>query len=50
MFVVVVSTLVVNTVIAKGPIIFLSLNQADTGAFDAYIEPGDWSIAGPLKL
>ena len=49
-FVVVVSTLVVNTVIAKGPIIFLSLNQADTGAFDAYIEPGDWDVAGPLEL
>ena len=46
----VVSTLVVNTVIAKGPIIFLSLNQASSGAFDAYIEPGDWFIAGPLDL
>ena len=40
-FVVVLSTLVVNTVIAKGPIIFLSLNQAGTGEFDAYFEPVD---------
>ena len=40
-FVVVLSTLVVNTVIAKGPIIFLSLNQAGTGEFDAYFEPID---------
>ena len=46
-FVVVVSTLVVNTVIEKGPIIFLSLNQAESGEFDAYIEPADWDVRGP---
>ena len=47
MFVVVLSTLVVNTVIEKGPIIFLSLNQVSTGEFDAYLEPSDWWVAGP---
>ena len=35
-FVVVMSTLVVNTVISKGPIIFLKLAQADTGEFDGW--------------
>ena len=32
--------------IAKGPIIFLSLNQASTGEFDAYYEPVDWYWGG----
>ena len=48
-FVVVLSTLVVNTVIEKGPIIFLSLNQVGSGEFDAYLEPSDWFIAGPKE-
>ena len=43
-FVVVLSTLVVNTVIEKGPIIFLKLAQADTGEFDGYFtQGGDYS-------
>lgn len=32
----VLSTLVVNTIIAKGPIIFVSLAQADTGEIDVW--------------
>ena len=39
-FVVVLSTLVVNTVISKGPIIFLKLAQADVGEFDGVFYHG----------
>ena len=39
-FVVVLSTLVVNTIINKGPIIFLKLAQEDAGEFDAVFSPG----------
>ena len=35
-FIVVLSTLVVKTVVAKGPIIFLSLAQAGTGEIDVW--------------
>ena len=35
-FIVVLSTLVVNTVVSKGPIIFLSLAQAETGEIDVW--------------
>jgi len=35
-FIVVLSTLVVNTVVAKGPIIFVSLAQAGTGEIDVW--------------
>ena len=39
-FVVVLSTLVVNTIISKGPIIFLKLAQEDAGEFDGVFSPG----------
>ena len=35
-FIVVISMLVVNTVVAKGPIIFVSLAQVDTGEMDVW--------------
>ena len=35
-FIVVLSTLVVNTVITQGPIIFVALAEADVGEFDVY--------------
>lgn len=38
-FIVVLSTLVVNAVVAKGPIIFLSLAQAETGEIDVWYVP-----------
>ena len=38
-FITVLATLVVNTVIDKGPIIFLSLNQEKTGEIDSLILP-----------
>ena len=41
MFITVLATLVVNTVISKGPIIFLSLNQEKTGEFDSLVIPSD---------
>lgn len=41
MFIVVISTLVVNTVISKGPIIFMKLAQKDSGEIDAIY------VAGP---
>ena len=38
-FVVVLSTLVVTSIIEKGPVIFLKLAQYDNGEIDAYITP-----------
>ena len=35
--------------IAKGPIIFLSLNQAGTGEFDAYFEPVDMYYGNQIQ-
>ena len=35
-FIVVISMLVVNTVVAKGPIIFVSLAQVETGEMDVW--------------
>ena len=40
MFIVVLSTLVVNTVTAKGPIIFMKLAQEESGEIDAVLQPG----------
>ena len=37
-FIVVLSTLVIHTVVDKGPIIFMSLGQEKIGAFDGYYE------------
>ena len=37
-FIVVLSTLVIHTVVAKGPIIFMSLGQEKGGAFDGYYQ------------
>ena len=36
MFIVVLSTLVVSTIVAQGPIIFLSLAQAESGEMDVW--------------
>ena len=57
-FVVVLSTLVVNTIINKGPIIFLKLAQEDVGEFDGVFSPGsgysasmnNWSPQGAWML
>ena len=38
-FIVVISTLVIHTVVAKGPIIFMALGQEKSGAFDGYYQP-----------
>jgi len=38
-FVVVLSTLVIHSVVSKGPIIFLALGQQKVGAFDGYYVP-----------
>jgi len=38
-FIVVVSTLVINTVISKGPVIFLKMAEGEEGEADAYITP-----------
>lgn len=38
-FIVVLSTLVIHTVVAKGPIIFMALGQQKGGAFDGYYQP-----------
>ena len=36
MFIVVLSVIVVNSVIAKGPLIFLKLAESSEGAFDGF--------------
>ena len=38
-FIVVLSTLVIHSVVAKGPIIFMALGQEKGGAFDGYYHP-----------
>ena len=40
-FVVVLSTLVINTIIEKGPLVFLSLGQKSQGEIDAIISPSN---------
>ena len=37
-FIVVLSTLVIHSVVAKGPIIFMTLGQEKVGAFDGYFQ------------
>ena len=37
--IVVLSTLLVNTIVSKGPLVFLNLAEAETGQFDAMIVP-----------
>ena len=39
MFIVVLSTLVIHSVVAKGPIIFMTLGQQSVGAFDGIYAP-----------
>ena len=34
------AALVINTLVAKGPVIFLKLAEAETGQFDGVIYPG----------
>ena len=41
MFVVVIATLIINTVIAKGPIIFLKLAETNQGEFDGIYTPAE---------
>lgn len=43
MFIVIVSSLVVNTVVSKGPIIFLTLAQSNVGEYDGYLTYTRWS-------
>ena len=38
-FIVVLATLVIHSVVAKGPIVFMTLGQSNVGAFDAYFYP-----------
>jgi len=38
-FIVVISTLVINTVVEKGPIIFLKMAEGTQGEIDAYVNP-----------
>ena len=40
MFIVVLSTLIVNTVVSKGPIIFMKLAQEESGEIDCVYQPG----------
>ena len=42
-FVVTLSSLVVNTVVSKGPIIFLTLAQGKVGEYDGYFTYVRWS-------
>ena len=43
-FVVVLSTLVINTVIDLGPIIFLKMGEQSVGQFDAIITPNEFTV------
>ena len=47
MFIVVLSTLVIHSVVAKGPIIFMTLGQQSVGAFDGIYAPA--SSQEPLE-
>jgi hypothetical protein len=38
-FIVVLFTLVINTIVAKGPIIFLKMAEASEGEIDGYVTP-----------
>ena len=42
-FIVILSSLVVNTVVSKGPIIFLTLAQSNIGEYDGYFTYVKWS-------
>ena len=44
MLIVVLSTLVVNTVVSKGPIIFMKLAQQDSGEIDCVYSPGNRQV------
>ena len=50
----VISTLVINSVVQKGPIIFLSLAQGSVGEYDGYLIPsthtGQPSLGEPTQL
>ena len=46
-FIVVLSTLVIHSVVAKGPIIFMTLGQQKVGAFDGMYVPA--SATAPLS-
>jgi hypothetical protein len=38
-FIVVLFSLVINTIVAKGPIIFLKMAEADNGEIDGFVSP-----------
>ena len=42
-YIVILSSLVVNTVVSKGPIIFLTLAQSNVGEYDGYFTYSRWS-------
>ena len=48
-FVVVLSTLVINTVIEKGPLIFLSLGEKDQGEIDATFSVANDAVYGDYE-
>ncbi len=41
---VVLATLIINTVIDMGPIVFLKLSENEIGQFDAIITPNEFTI------
>ena len=43
-FVAVLSTLIVNTLISQGPIVFLKLAESDVGEYDAIIMPTPYTV------
>jgi hypothetical protein len=45
-FAVVISTLVLNTVIEKSPLIFLAIGEKDQGEIDAIIGPANFKNIG----
>lgn len=47
MFIVVWAALVINTIVEKGPVIFLKLAEADNGQYDGIVYPqDDFDFAG----
>jgi hypothetical protein len=43
-FTVVLSTLIINTVVSMGPIVFLRLAENKVGEYDAVFEPNDGNL------
>ena len=49
MFITVISTLVVNTVVTQGPIVFVSLSEAKSGEFDVYYQAATLGYAADVS-